>query len=122
LHLGIGNAGCSEDGWGEDSHTSNTDPLLHDLEPDNELYTTTSVELARADTEKHGNVRLALGGLKFEFSDVTDVLELSFGLANIFTSFTTETSKNVASLFFAANLNEPTGGLGKEPTDCEQEE
>lgn len=108
MHLGIGNTSSTEDSRSEDGHASNTYPLLHDLEPDNELYTTASVELARADTEKHRDVRLALGSLTLEFSDVADVLEFGFGLASIFTCFTTETSENIASLFFTANLDEPT--------------
>ena len=51
LHLRIGNTSGTENGGSEDSHTSDTDPLLHDLEPDDKLNTAASVKLAGADTE-----------------------------------------------------------------------
>ena len=56
LHLCVGNTGSAENGGSENGHTSNTDPLLHDLKPDDQLNTTPSVKLSRTDTEKHGNV------------------------------------------------------------------
>lgn len=56
LHLCVGYTGSAENGGSENGHTSNTDPLLHDLKPDDQLNTTPSVKLARADTEKHGNI------------------------------------------------------------------
>ena len=109
LHLRVGNTSGTEDGRGEDGHTGDTDPLLHNLEPDDELDATAGVKLAGANAEEHGKVRLGLGGLTFELGDVADVLEFSLGLADIFTSLTTKSSEDVTGLFFAADLDEPTG-------------
>ena len=108
LHLRIGNTSGTENGGSEDSHTGNTDPLLHDLKPDDQLDTTASVKLARADAEKHGNVRLGLGCLAFELSDVADILELGLSFAHIRTSLATESAENVTGFFLSTNLDEPT--------------
>lgn len=108
MHLCIGNTSGTENGGSEDSHTGDTDPLLHNLEPDDQLNTAAGVKLAGADTEEHRNVRLGLGGLAFELSNVADILEFGLGLADIFTRLTTESSKDVAGLFLSTNLNEPT--------------
>ena len=56
LNLLVADTGGTEDGRGVDGDTSNTNPFLHDLEPDDELDTATGVEFARADTEEHGEV------------------------------------------------------------------
>ena len=122
LHLAVGNTSGTEDGRSEDGHTSDANPLLHNLKPDNELYTTSSVELARANTEEHSEIRLGFGSLAFELCNVADVLEFRLGSANIFTSLASKAAQNIASLVFAANLNEPTWGLGKEPTDCKEDQ
>ena len=121
LHLIIGNTCSAEDGGSENGYTSNTDPLLHDLKPDDELDTTTSVKFTGADTEKHRDVRLALGGFALKFSNIANILELGFGLSNIFTSLTTKTSEDIASLFFAANFDEPTGRFGEKPADSKEQ-
>ena len=109
LHLCIGNTGGTENGGSEDGDTGDTDPLLHDLKPDDQLDTTASVKLTRADTEEHGGVRLGFGGLAFELSDIADILELGFSLADICTSLATKSSEDVTCLFLAADLDEPTG-------------
>ena len=108
LHLRIGNTSGSENGGSEDSHTSDTDPLLHDLEPNNQLNTTASVKFAGADTEEHCEVRLDFGGLSFELSNVADILEFRLGFAQIFTSLATESSKDVTGLFLSTNLDQPS--------------
>ena len=122
LHIGVADTGSTEDGWRVDGHSSNPDPFLHDLQPDDKLNATTGMELARADTEKHGEVGLAGRSFALEFCDVADILEFGFGLANILSSLATETAKDVASLFLTANLDEPTGGLGENEHDSEKEE
>ena len=81
LDGGVGDTSSTEDGGSEDGDTGDTDPFLHNLKPDNELDTTTGVELARPDTEEHVDVGLACGRLSLKLSDVADVLELSLGLA-----------------------------------------
>lgn len=109
LHLRIGNTSSTENGGSENSHTGDTDPLLHDLKPDNQLNTAASVKLTGANTEKHRDVRLGLSGLSFELSNVADILEFRLGLAHIFTGLATESSKDVTGLFLSTNLDEPTG-------------
>ena len=66
------------------------------------------MKLARAETEKHGNIGLGLGGLAFEFGDVADILKLGLGFANILTRFTTKSSEDVTALFLSTNLDEPS--------------
>ena len=92
MDLAVAHTCDTEDGWGVDGYTSDTDPLLHDLQPDDKLDTTTSVELSGADTEQHGEIRLTLGSLAFQLSDVANILEFGFGPASIRTSLTTKTS------------------------------
>lgn len=122
LHLVVRNTSSTEDCWSENGHTSNTNPFLHNLKPDNKLYTPSSVELARADTEEHGDVRLRFCRLAFELCDVADILEFRFGLAHILASLTTKATKDITSLIFTPNLNEPTWGLGEHPTDRKEKE
>ena len=56
LNILRGDTSNSEDCGGVDSDPSNTNPLLHNLEPDDELHTSSSVEFAGSNTEKHGVV------------------------------------------------------------------
>ena len=122
LYLAIRNTGSSEDCWSKNGHTSNTNPFLHDLKPDNELYAPSSVELARADTEEHVDVGLSFCRLAFELCDVTDILEFRFGLAHILAGLTTKATKDITSLIFTTNLNKPTWRLREHPTDREEKE
>ncbi len=122
MHLVVRDTGSTEDCWGKNGHTSNTNPFLHDLEPDNKLYTPSSMELARADTEEHRDVRLRFCRLAFELCDVADILKFRLGLAHILAGLTTEATKDIPSLIFTTNLNQPTWGLGEHPTDCEEKE
>lgn len=92
----IGDTSCTEDRGGVNCDTSDTNPFLHNLEPDNELDTATGVELAGADTEQHSVVGLTAGSLALQFSDVADILELGLGFAHVLANFTAETSKDVA--------------------------
>ena len=79
------------------------------------------MKLAGANTEEHSNIRLCLGRLAFELSNVADVLKFCLGLAHIFTSFTTKSSENVTGLLLPADLDEPTWGFGEEPADGEEQ-
>lgn len=38
------------------SHACNSNPFLHDLQPDNKLYATASVQFATANTKQHGEI------------------------------------------------------------------
>ena len=119
LHFAVADTCDTEDGRRVDGYTSDTDPLLHELKPDDELDTTIGVKLAEANAEEHSEVRLGLGGLPYKLSNVADILEFSFGLASIRTSLATETTENVTSCFLATHLGEPTWGLGKESNDAQ---
>ena len=118
----IANTSSAEDSGSVDSDTCDTDPLLHDLEPDNELDTATSVKLARAETEEHRDVRLSASSLALKLADVADILEFSFGLAEVLTAFTTETTKDVTSFLLAADLGEPTRRFREDPYNAEKEQ
>ena len=122
MHLGIRDTGSSEDSWSKDGHTSDTNPLLHDLKPDDELNTATSVELARANAEEHSDIRLAFCGLALKLGNVADILEFGLGLANILASLTTKAAKDITSLILTADLDKPSWRLGEEPTDGEKEQ
>ena len=120
MDLCVGNTSGTENCGGENSHTSNPDPLLHDLKPDDQLDAAASVQFARADTEKHGNVRLGLSSLSFEFCDIANILELGLGLSDVFTSLATESPEYVTGLFLSPDLDEPTRRFGEEPTNGEE--
>lgn len=122
LDILVADTGGTEDGWSIDGYTSDTNPLLHDLEPDDKLDTTTNVEFAGTSTGEHRPVGCAAGSLALEFGDVADVLELSFGLAQIFTRLATKTTEDVATFFLTTDFDQPTWGLGKDPDDGEEEE
>ena len=122
LNRFIGNASSVEDGGGEDGDTSDTNPLLHDLKPDDELDTAAGVELARADTEEHVVIRLRYSRLALKLSDVADILELSLGLAQVLTTLATKTSEYVASFLLAADFDQPSRGFGEEPDNTDKDE
>ena len=110
----------TEDGRRKDGDTSNTNPFLHDLQPDDKLNAAAGVELARAPAEEHSDIRLTVSRLAFKLGDVADVLEFCLCFAEILTTFATQASEDVASLTFTSHLDEPTGGLGEEPDESEK--
>ena len=115
LAVGVADAGNTEDGGRVDGDTSDTDPFLHDLKPDDKLHTTAGVELAGADAEKHGDVGVVLGSCTLEFANVLDVLELGLGSPSILTGFTTKTSENVTSLLISTDFDKISGRFWEEP-------
>lgn len=117
----VGNAGSAEDGGSEDGDTSDTDPFLHDLKPDNELDPTASMKLAGPNTEEHVEIRLRSSRLALKLSNIPDVLKLSLRFTEILAALASKTSENVASFLLAANLDQPTGRLGKEPYDGQED-
>lgn len=122
LDIFVSNTSGTKDSRRVDRHTRNPNPFLHDLKPNDQLDTTTSVELARADTKKHGKVGLGLGRFPLKFGDITDVLEFGFGLANVLASLPSKAAKNVTRFLLAAHLHEPTWGLGEDPNDCKEKD
>ncbi len=109
MNIRVGDTSGTENSWSEDGDTGNTDPFLHNLEPDDKLYTTTGVKLTRADTEEHGEVRLSGSSLAFELCDVANVLEFGLGFTGVFTSLASKTAEDVTGFFLTASLDEPTG-------------
>lgn len=121
LDFAVAHTCDTENCRGINGNTSDTNPLLHDLEPDDKLDTTPSVEFTGADTEEHSEIGLGLGGFAFKLGNVADILEFGLSSAQIRTSLTTETAEDVPSFFFATNLGEPTWGLGEEPNYSQEE-
>ena len=122
LRVLCGDTSDFKDGRSINGHTGDTNPFLHNLQPNNELDTTSGVKFARADTEQHGEVRLSLGSLALKLGNVADILELGFGFALVCTSLTTKASEDVAGFFLSADLCEPSRGLWEEPDDGKKEE
>ena len=122
LDRGVGDTSSAEDGGSEDGDTSNSNPLLHDLQPDDELDTTASVELARSDTEEHVEIRLGSSRLALKLSNISDILKLCLSLAEVLAALATKTAENVAGFLLTTDLDQPTGGLGEEPDDCKEDE
>lgn len=122
MDVGLGDTSGAEDGGSVDGDTGDPNPFLHNLEPDDELNATTSVELARADASEHGPVRGARCSLAFELGDVTDVLEFGFGPAHILAGFATETAQDVATFFLAADLDQPTWRFGEDPDNAKEKD
>ena len=108
MHRRVGNPGSTEDGWSEDGDPGNTDPFLHDLEPDDELDATASVELAGSDTEEHREVRRMAGRLSFKFSNVANILKFGFGFASICACFPSKTAEDVTGFFLTTDFHKPT--------------
>ena len=122
MNISVSDAGGPEDCWSVDGHSGDANPFLHDLEPNNELDTASGVKLARTDAKEHGEVRAVSCSLSLELSNISNVLELCFGFAQIFAFFTTKATKDVACFFFAANLDKPARRFRKDPDDCEEKE
>ena len=122
LNVLVGDTCRAENGRSIDCDSSNSDPLLHDLQPNHELDTTAGVERARTNPKQHSKVRLGLGCFAFELSNVADVLKFGLSLAQVLSGFTTKTSKNITSFVLAAHFRQPTWRLGEEPNYSEEKE
>lgn len=76
-----------EDGVGINGDTSDTNPLLQNLKPDDKLDTTADVQMASRlashefgeDVPEHVEVAVDLSGLFLHVSNVSDVLVFNFG-------------------------------------------
>lgn len=121
MNIFVRNTSSAKYSWRVNRHARYPDPLLHDLKPYDELDSTARVELARADTEKHGEVGLGFGRFPLEFGNVTNVLEFGIGLASVLARLPTKAAKNVTRFVLAAHLHEPTWGLREDPNDCQEE-
>ena len=109
--------------------TSNTNPLLENLKPHDQLHTTTNMERSRRaasnslghNIPRHVEITIQLAALLLQFGDIADILELGFGQI-IVSSFATKSAKNIASFVFATDFDEPTRRLGEEPDNDEEED
>ena len=81
-------------------------PFLKNLEPHDQLNTTSGVKLARVPTEQHGQIARLVRRLALELNNVADVLEFGFGET---VSFATKAAKDVPALFLTPDLYQPTG-------------
>lgn len=122
LHVAVRDTGDGEDGGRVDGYARDTDPFLHDLQPDDELDPPAGVQLTGVDAEEHVDVGVPPGALTLEQDSVPDILEFSLGFTFIGAGFAAETAEDVAGFFFAANFAEPAGGFGEGPADGEEEE
>ena len=111
------------------SNTSNTNPFLENLEPHDQLHTTTNVERSRRaasnslghNVPRHVEITVQLTGLLLQFGDIADILELGLGQI-IVSSFATKPAKYIASFLFATNFDKPSRRLGEEPDNDEEED
>ena len=96
MDLAIADASSTEDSGCIDGDTCDSDPLLHDLEPDNELNTASGVEFAGSNAEEHVIIGLRTCRFAFEFNDVANVLEFCFGFSKVGSGLATKAAKNIA--------------------------
>lgn len=95
------------------SDTSDTNPLLQNLKPDDKLHASTDMQFTRApspnlfghDIPEHVEVAVDLPGLLLELGHVSDVLE--FRLGQTVFIFTPKSSEDVTRLFVTTNLDQP---------------
>lgn len=121
--LVLGGDSCDlEDIGAVNCDSSDTDPLLHNLKPDNQLHAATRVQFSGSDPEEHMKVVLLLGSLPLRSTDVADILEFCLAFVGIGALFATQPSQYIPSLIFAADFDQPPWRLRHEPDDTEEEE
>lgn len=82
-----------------------TDPLLQNLQPDDQLHPTCGVQLALFHAEQHCKIALLLRVLALKFDDVLDVTELGFSPAFLFAA---KTLQDEEGLVLATDFGEPS--------------
>jgi hypothetical protein len=102
-------AGNGEDCGAINGDSCDADPLLKDLEPDNQLNTTSCVQFAGSNAEEHAKIAVLVGGLGLQFAYIPNVLELGLGQAFILAVLSTQTTENESSLLFSTDLDQPPG-------------
>lgn len=86
------------------SYACNANPFLHDLQPNDELYATASVQFAAADTKQHGKIGVRARRLALMDDAALDVLELCFGPDGIVSFATAQTAEDVSRFFVSSNF------------------
>ena len=91
-----------------DGDTGNTNPLLNNLQPNHELHPPANMQLATAPSSQHGQIR---SGILIGFLHGGHGLDLAiflFGFTRIFTTFTTESTEDVACFFVSTHFDQPS--------------
>jgi len=97
----------TEDNGAIKRDASNADPLLQNLQPHDQVNTTSCMEFPGSNTSKHGPIALLARCFALEFNDVANILEFSLCFAHIFADFSSKSTEDVAPLIFTTNLDEP---------------
>ncbi len=113
-----GDTGDPKDCRTVDGNTRNPNPLLKNLQPDDQLNTASGVEFPRFPAEEHSKITILLRRLTLELNNVANILEFGLGETIV---FATQTTEYISSFFFAADFDEPTGRLGHKIDDAEEE-
>ena len=69
---------------------------------------------------RHVEITVQLASLLLQFGYIANILELGFSQI-VVSSFATQPAKNIASFVFATDFDKPTGRLGEEPDNDEEE-
>jgi hypothetical protein len=80
------------------------------------------MHLPRALASEHAPVAAVVHGGLLQLAGVPDVLELGLGHGEVVTVVTPEAGEDVARVCLAADLDEPTGGLGEDPDESKEQE
>ena len=80
------------------------------------------MEISAASTGQHCHVRSGHHILLLHTGYRFDLGHLDIGLLGIGTVFTSESPKDVSSLIFATDLDQPTRGFGEEPNSREKDD
>jgi len=102
-----------------DSHACNANPFLHDLQPNDQLYATASVQFPTTDAEQHRVVSVRARRLTLVDDTVLDILELCFGSDSIVSLVATQALEDVSRLFISSDFCQPARALREEPADGE---
>lgn len=100
-----------------DRHSCDADPLLHDLQPDDQLHTTPGVQLSTADAKEHGEVGVGACSLALVYHNVLDILKFCLSSDSIFALAATQTAEDVSRFLISSGFRQPARALWEEPTD-----
>lgn len=102
------------------SNACNADPLLHNLQPNDQLHATASMQLPTADTKQHRVITVRASCFPLMLDDVLDILVFRLSPRGILALAATQSSKNVVRFLVSAHFGQPARALGKEPADAEK--
>jgi len=86
------------------SDTCNTNPLLHNLQPNDKLYAAASMQFAAADTEEHRVICVRACRLTLVNDTILNILELCFRPDSIVSFATTQAAEDVSRLFVSSDF------------------